>query len=78
MVRTLYGDSLAWSNKENRNEPRPDHDLQLRYRLFVQGRLPLQSVHLQAVQLLTATFANKGAPAASRAGADFSRTEPCY
>ena len=54
MVRRLYGDSLVWSNKENRNERRPDEDLRLWQQLRVQGWVPVQPLHLQALQLLTA------------------------
>jgi hypothetical protein len=42
------------ANKENRNERRSDEGLWLRKQLLVQGRMPVQSVHLQALQLLSA------------------------
>jgi hypothetical protein len=52
MVRRLYGDSLAWSNEGNRNEKRSDEGLRVWKRLRLQGRMPVQSMRLQALQLL--------------------------
>lgn len=44
------------ANKENRNDQRSDESLPLWKHLCLQGRMPVQSVHLQAVQLLTAAY----------------------
>lgn len=52
MVRRLYGDSLDLSNEGNRNEKRSDEGLLVWKRLRLQGRMPVQSMRLQALQLL--------------------------
>ena len=76
MVRTLYGDSLASSNKENRNERRTDECLSLRQRVPLrcaqqQRRVPVQSLHLQALLLLTRTQLVRGALVIFRRGRTF-------
>jgi hypothetical protein len=58
MVQRLYDDSLALGNKEKSNENGYDEGLWLRQRVPVQGidshfRMSLQSLHLQALRLLT-------------------------
>lgn len=56
--------------KENRNGRRSDEDLPLWNRLRLQGRMPVQSVHVQALQLLTAAAVPEGwAPCAFGGGA---------
>jgi hypothetical protein len=55
MVRRLYGDSLERSNikKETEDEGSPERRSGAELRLR-QGRLPLQPLHLQELQLLIA------------------------
>ena len=70
MVRTLYGDSLAWSNvkKETRNDRPQDprrHGLQVR--LHHRSRLQLQPLRLQELQLLIQRAPGRSPGALSRA-----------
>jgi hypothetical protein len=44
------------ANKENRSERRSDEGMPLWKRLHLQGRMPVQFLHLQAVRLLTAGY----------------------
>jgi hypothetical protein len=63
MVRKLYGDSLASEQHkketENGHSEEPGYGVQVR--LHHHWRMPLQSLHLQELQLLSTAAAN-GAP----------------